>query len=184
MGRTPPRRRGQSRRFRRAGTTSRPEAPRAVPVSTSAASARTRSTRCVNVTDSYAGNLGQACVGGANPTTFTYSRTISVPQFGCQSYDNTATFTTNDTGATGSASQTVTVCGPAKTGALTIGFWKQTNGQNLIKQYCQNPALATYLKGLGGGSGPFSNAPTTSCNDLATYVYNIVNKASATDMNK
>ena len=138
----------------------------------------------VNVTDSYAGTLGTVTVGDANPTTFTYSRTINIPANGCLSYDNTATFTTNDTGATGSASQTVTVCGPANTGALTIGFWKGPNGQNLIQTYCQNPALATYLKGLGGGFGPFNNAPTTSCKDLASYVNTILTGASATDMNK
>ena len=137
---------------------------------------------CVSVSDSYAGSLGTACVGDANPKTFTYTRTIPVVA-GCVSYDNTATFTTNDTGTTGSASQTVTVCGPVKTGALTIGFWKTTNGQNLIKQYCQNPALANYLKGLGGGSGPFSNAPTTTCTALATYVQGVLNGASATNMN-
>ena len=78
----------------------------------------------------------------------------------------------------------MTVCGPAKTGALTIGFWKTTNGQGLITTYCQSPALANYLKGLGGGSGPFSNAPTTNCRDLATYVQGILTGASATDMNK
>ena len=138
---------------------------------------------CANVTDTHAGTLGTVCVGDANPTEFTYSRTIAV-QPGCVSYDNTATFTTNDTEATGSDSETVTVCGPARTGALTIGFWKTTNGQGLIKTYCQNPALANYLKGLGGGSGPFSNAPTTSCNDLANYVSGILTSASATDMNK
>ncbi len=139
---------------------------------------------CVNVTDSYAGSLGSACVGGANPTTFTYSRTIPVPQFDCLSYDNTATFTANDSGATGSASQTVKVCGPAKTGALTIGFWKTTNGQNLVKTYCNNGAnnLGTYLASLGGGSGPFSGAPT-NCTSLKTYVYNILNGATASNMN-
>jgi hypothetical protein len=140
---------------------------------------------CTNVTDSYNGTLGTVCVGDANPTTFNYSRTIAVPAHDCLSYDNTATFTTNDTGATGSASQTVTVCGPANTGALTIGFWKTTNGQNLIKTYCTKGSdnLGTYLKNLGGGSGPFSNAPT-DCSGLATYVQNILNGASATDMNK
>ena len=137
---------------------------------------------CAAVSDSYKGPLGTVCVGDANPSTFTYSRVVAVPN-GCLSYDNTATFTTDDTGATGSASQTVTVCGPVKTGALTIGFWKNTNGQNLIKQYCQNPALGNYLKGLGGGSGPFSNAPT-GCNNLASYVSTILNAASATNMNK
>jgi hypothetical protein len=139
---------------------------------------------CVDVTDSFQGSLGSACVGGSNPTTFTYARTITVPQFDCQSYDNTATFTTTDSGAIDSASQTVTVCGPAKTGALTIGFWKQTNGQNLVKYYCQNGSnnLGTYLAGLGSGSGPFSNAPT-GCTSLKTYVFNILSGASATNMN-
>ena len=141
----------------------------------------------VSVTDDFNGTLttlGSVSVGDANPTAFTYSHTVNIPANNCVSYDNTATFTTNDTGATDSASQTVTVCGPANTGALTIGFWKGPNGQSLITTYCQNPTLANYLKGLGGGSGPFSNAPTTSCKDLASYVYNILNGASATDMNK
>jgi hypothetical protein len=140
---------------------------------------------CADVTDSYAGTLGTACASDGLSKSFTYSRTIAVPQNDCQSYDNKATFTTNDTGATGDASQTVTLCGPARTGALTIGFWKTTNGQNLVKTYCNNGSsnLGTYLVGLGGGSGPFSTAPT-SCSSLATYVYNILNGASATDMNK
>lgn len=138
---------------------------------------------CVSVSDSYAGTLGMACVGDANPKLFTYSRTVPVPQFDCQSYNNTATFTTNDQGVTGSASQTVKVCGPAKTGALTIGFWKTTNGQNLIKTYCAN-TLDDYLAGLGGGSGPFSDASGKNCTQLATYVFNILSGASATDMNK
>jgi len=137
---------------------------------------------CTNVNDSFAGALGQVCVGDANPKSFLYSRAIPVPANDCQSYDNTATFITTDTGATGSASQTVTVCGPAKTGALTIGFWKNTNGQGLVKSYCQNPALGNYLKGLGGGSGPYANAPV-ACSDLATYVSNILNGTSATNMN-
>jgi hypothetical protein len=139
---------------------------------------------CANVTDSYEGTLGTACVGDPNPTTFTYGRTIPVPANDCLSYDNTATFTTNDSGSTGSASQTVTVCGPARTGALTIGFWKTTNGQALVKTYCQNPALGNYLKGLGSGSGPFSDYTGTTCNALATYALNVIKGASATNMNK
>jgi len=140
---------------------------------------------CVNVTDTYAGTLGTVCVGDANPKTFSYQRTIAIPANGCLSYDNTATFTTNDTGTFGSDGETVQVCGPAKTGALTIGFWKTTNGQGLIKTYCNNSGnnLGTYLKGLGAGVGPFSDAPT-SCSSLATYVSNVLKGASATDMNK
>jgi hypothetical protein len=65
---------------------------------------------------------------------------------------------------------------------LTIGFWKNTNGQGLIKTYCQSGALGTYLRGLGAGSGPFSNASST-CTGLATYVSGILNGASATNMN-
>jgi hypothetical protein len=139
---------------------------------------------CTNVTDSYAGLLGKACVGDANPQSFSYSRTIAVPANDCQSYGNTATFTTNDSGATGSASQSVSVCGPAKTGALTIGFWKNTNGQNLIKTYCGTDptGLGAYLRGLGAGSGPYNNA-SSSCSSLATYVSNILSGASATNMN-
>ena len=143
---------------------------------------------CIDATDAFnggaAGALGKVCVGDPNPKVFTYSRTVNIPQFACVSYKNTAAFTTEDTGATGSASKTVTVCGPANTGALTIGFWKGPNGQGLITTYCGSPALANYLKSLGGGSGPFSNAPTTSCKDLAGYVSSILTAASATDMNK
>jgi hypothetical protein len=142
---------------------------------------------CVNVTDSYAGTLGTVCVGDANPTTFTYWRTIPIPQYGCLSYDNTATFTTNDNGATGSDSQTVTVCGPARTGALTMGFWKGPNGNSLILNYSSpsgKTSLASYLSGLGGGTGPFADAAGKTNSQLVTYVNGILNGASATDMNK
>ena len=139
---------------------------------------------CVGVTDSYAGSLGTACVGGDNPKSFSYQRTIAVPAHGCLSYDNKATFTTDDTGATGSADETVTVCGPANTGARTIGFWKTTNGQNLVGTYCVKGTyyLGTYLQGLGAGAGPFNSAPT-SCSSLKTYVFNVLKGASATNMN-
>jgi hypothetical protein len=139
----------------------------------------------ITVTDSFAGALGTVTVGDANPKTFTYQRTIAVGS-GCSSYDNTATFTTNDTGATGSASQTVTVCGPTPSGALTMGFWKGPNGNALIQYYCApagKTSLATYLSGLGGGSGPFADAAGKSCLDLVAYVDAILNNANAADMN-
>jgi len=140
---------------------------------------------CVNVTDTFAGTLGQVCVGDANPTTFKYARTIAVLP-GCVSYDNTATFTTNDNGATGSAGQTVTVCGPPNTGALTMGFWKGPNGNSLIQNYCApsgKTSLATYLAGLGAGSGPFSDAAGKTCTQLVAYVDGVIVGANGSNMN-
>jgi hypothetical protein len=134
---------------------------------------------CVNVTDSYAGTLGTACVGDANPKTFTYSRTVPVPANGCVSYDNTATFTTNDTGTTGSASRTVTVCGPAKTGALTMGFWQNKNGQGIITNGASTGGVCnsgTWLRQFN----PFQDlSATATCKQVATYVYNIIKAANA-----
>lgn len=91
---------------------------------------KTEIDECVDVTDTFDGGaaetLGTVCVSGyANPTYFRYSRTIAIPAYGCLSYLNTATFVTNDTGATGSDSVTVQVCRkPPVTGARTMGFWQ------------------------------------------------------------
>jgi hypothetical protein len=139
--------------------------------------------KTITVTDSYAGTLGTATATDSSPftsKTFTYSRTFTVPTNNCVTYKNTASIF--ETGQMDSAS--VEVCGPAKTGALTIGFWKTTNGQNLIKTYCTSGSgnLGTYLAGLGAGLGPFSNAPS-DCSSLAKYVTNILAGASATNMN-
>jgi len=141
---------------------------------------------CVDVSDSYAGVLGKVCVGDDNPKTFTYSRIIPVPQFNCQSYDNTATFTTNDTGATGSASQTVKVCGPVKTGALTMGFWQNNNGQGIIKAGASTAGVCnsgTWLRQYA----PFQDlSATATCAQVATYVTNVIKAANASgaSMNK
>jgi hypothetical protein len=115
--------------------------------------------------------------------TYNYSKTFTVGA-GCTDYKNTATETTDDTSTAKTADATVTVCGPARTGALTIGFWKTTNGQNLIGTYCINGSynLGTYLRGLGAGSGPFASAPTT-CSGLKTYVSGILGGVNAKDMN-
>lgn len=81
--------------------------------------------KCITVSDSLQGNLGTVCVGDA-PKTFTYSRTIG-PYSVCGDYtvDNTASFTTNDTGTTGSDSWSVAVNVPCVGGCtLTQGYWK------------------------------------------------------------
>jgi hypothetical protein len=114
--------------------------------------------------------------------TLTYSRSIPIPAHGCLDYTNTATESTL-TDSTTPDSVTVTVCGPANNSALTIGFWKTTNGQALLKTYscpASKTSLANYLKGLGAGAGPFTDA--TGC-DLSTYVSGILTKATATNMN-
>jgi hypothetical protein len=114
---------------------------------------------CVNVTDTYAGDLGKVCVGDANPKTFTYDRTVKFDegQLGkCVKYDNTATFTTNDTGATNSDSESVTVC--FKYDALTIGYWGTHLGNDGKKGGTNE---CNGLK-LPGGTGCSSNAPWAS----------------------
>lgn len=67
---------------------------------------------CVSVTDSMAGSLGTVCVGDS-PKTFTYEVTIGpFSTCGEHTVPNTASFATNDTGATGSASASVGVTVP------------------------------------------------------------------------
>ena len=133
---------------------------------------------CTDVTDTYAGSLGTVCVGDDNPTDFTYQRSIAV-QSGCIDYDNTGSFITNDTDATDSDSQTVTVCGPLDTGALTMGFWQNKNGQAIIKAGAPSSGTcnsATWLRQYA----PFQDlSATASCNSVAAYVAGIVKVASA-----
>ncbi len=138
---------------------------------------------CVKVTDSYAGTLdAELCVGEA-PQSYTYSRTVPVPATGCVRYDNTATFTANDTSQTGSSSQTVTVCG--ETGARTIGFWQNKNGQGIITGGASVGTVCksgTWLRQFA----PFQDlSATATCAQVATYVFNVIKAASAagTSMN-
>jgi hypothetical protein len=136
---------------------------------------------CVTVTDTFNGTkttLGTVCQSDASPTTFLYSHTVNVPAHGCVSYDNTATFTTNTTSTTGSASQTVTVCGPVKTGALTIGYWQNKNGQGIITGQAKTGVCGsgTYLRTYA----PFQDlSATATCTQVATYVTNVIKAANA-----
>src|SRR5207249_9879095 len=136
---------------------------------------------CVTVTaPSYsAGTLGTACNAGPNnPTSYTYARTIPVPTFNCMFYDNTATFTTIDTSATRSASKKVEVCGPAKTGALTMGYWQNKNGQAIISGQAKTGTCpsATWLRGYA----PYQDlSSTATCSAVATYVTNVIKPANS-----
>ena len=85
---------------------------------------------CIDVSDSFAGSLGTVCYGvDTLPKIFTYSRYIG-PYTTCGDYtvDNTASFVTYDTGATGSSSWTVNVHVPCNGCSLTIGYWKTHAG--------------------------------------------------------
>ena len=90
----------------------------------------------VVVSDTFAGTLGTVTYTDLSPKTFTYSRTITSSDYtGCGTFTfpNTASFITNTTATTGSASQTVTVnvvgCGVF---GKTLGFWHNKNGHAIL----------------------------------------------------
>jgi hypothetical protein len=147
---------------------------------------------CVDVTDSFGRNggtaatngLGTVCVGGANPTTFSYQRTVVVPAADCVRMDNTATFTTGTTGATGSATKSVTVCGPAHTGALTMGFWQNSNGQTIIKTAPSAGGVCLATPWLRQYTQFQDLSSTANCGTVAGYAYKVVKAATCTSTSK
>jgi hypothetical protein len=137
---------------------------------------------CVAVSDSLFGSLGTVCSTDPSPKTFTYSLTFPAPLAPplCVSYTNTAKFTANTTGATGSASKTVTVCRvPAVTGALTMGFWQNKNGQAIITGGASTAGVCnsgTWLRQFA----PYQDlGATANCGAVATYVTNLIKAANA-----
>jgi hypothetical protein len=131
----------------------------------------------VTVSDTFAGTLGTVSQSAPSPKYFYYSRTVPIPAYGCATYDNTATFTADDTGANGSASQSVQACRVApRTGALTMGFWQNKNGQAIIKAANQ-AALSAWLKTYH----PFSDAPSSN---VAGWVLNVIKAATCTSTSK
>ena len=109
--------------------------------------------------------------------TFSYSRVITVTPGQCKSYDNTATIT--ETGQ--NSSETVTVCGTG-TGALTMGFWKNTNGQKIITSYCggSGTSLYTFLTGYN----PYKDLSSSTCSKIATYVSGVISAATCSSSSK
>jgi len=134
--------------------------------------------KTITVTDTYAGTLGTATATDGAPFTiasFLYWRTIPAPATGCLSYPNTATIVeTNQT-----SSQNVTVCKiPPATGALTMGFWKNKNGQNIIKGDGSTNGVCKLTLWLWQYA-PFQDlAANASCTAVATYVNNIIGAAT------
>lgn len=122
----------------------------------------------IHVTDSQGGALGTVGPASDDPSnlvsaTFTYSKTFSPPSSGCATVNNTATIT--ETGQT--ASKSVQNC---NSGALTMGFWHNQNGQAIIKGANQT-ALANYLTGYA----PFADLSGS----VANYFTNVFNAANA-----
>jgi hypothetical protein len=144
--------------------------------------AETKVDDCATVTDNFNGTpstLGTPCASDPSPITYTYSHAIPVPSFNCLNYTNTAAFVTNTTGTTGSDSKPVEVCGPAKTGALTMGFWQNKNGQGIITGGASTSGVCksgTWLRQYA----PFQDlSATATCSQVGTYVTNIIKAASA-----
>ena len=128
--------------------------------------------KTITVTDTFGGvtnALGTLTATDAQPYTshtFAYPRTVAVPASGCLSYDNTAKITeTNQT----TLKVTVQAC-KALTGALTMGFWQNKNGQAIIAGANQS-ALGSFLTGYH----PFSDMT----NPITAYVTNVIKAASA-----
>jgi hypothetical protein len=71
----------------------------------------------------------------------------------------------------------VTVCGTGGVGALTMGFWQNKNGQGIISGQAKGASCpsAEWLNDFH----PFSNlSGTSTCAQVATYVYNIIKAAT------
>jgi hypothetical protein len=80
---------------------------------------------CIDATDDKYGALGTVCAGEA-PKTFSYSLTVGPYDVcGDYTYENIASFVTNDTKSTGSDNWIVKINVPCAGGCtLTPGYWK------------------------------------------------------------
>jgi hypothetical protein len=140
---------------------------------------------CVKATDTVDGVTTTLDDPLCESKTYTPKLTFPVPASGCVTHNNIAAFVTKDTGATGEAKQSVQVCGPVDTGALTIGYWQNKNGQKIITDGASTAKVcnsATWLRKYA----PFQDlSATATCKDVAAYVTNIIKAAnsSGTSMN-
>jgi len=137
---------------------------------------------------------GSATLEGTPPSgtisssqTLEYSYVVKVPH-DCVKLENTASFAVtdedNDADDTASASVTAKVCRtPANTGALTMGFWQNKNGQAIISGQAKTGTCAsgTWLRQFH----PFSDlAASSTCSQVATYVYSVIKAATCTSTSK
>jgi hypothetical protein len=134
---------------------------------------------CVKATDTVDGVPTTLDDPLCESKTYTPKLTFPVPASGCVTHNNVAAFITEDTGTTGEAKQSVQVCGPVDTGALTMGYWQNKNGQKIITDGATTAKVcnsATWLRNYA----PFQDlSATATCKDVATYVTNIIKAANA-----
>jgi hypothetical protein len=106
---------------------------------------------------------------------FKYSKSFPVPATGCVTVNNTATIT--ETGQ--HADQSVKVCGPVKTGALTMGYWQNKNGQAQITGGSSTAGVCNSGTSLRQYA-PFQDlSATATCAQVAAYVTNVIKAANA-----
>jgi hypothetical protein len=136
----------------------------------------------ITVSDTFNGvttTLGTLTATDSSPfpsATYTYPHTVNVPTVNCVKYSNTAVIV--ETGQSGT--QTVEVCGPARTGALTMGFWQNKNGQAIITGGASTGAVCNSGTSLRGYA-PFQDlSATATCVQVATYVTNVIKAALCT----
>jgi hypothetical protein len=128
------------------------------------------SDNCVDVTDTYAGDLSGAtagnpfptCVGGAGDNngtfTFTYSRTVNAPPLGtCVQLMNQASFADNSLHQSTGSTQVVTTNVCTFNAPLTIGYW----GNHLASSNKSSSLYDNYCKSPLSGTGCSSNGPWT-----------------------
>ncbi len=145
--------------------------------------------KTVTVTDTFNGGtpttLGTLTATDTKPYTsaaYKYSHTVNVPQFNCVKYTNTAKIV--ETGQ--SDSKTVEVCGPAKTGALTMGYWQNKNGQGIISASGPSTGpctLTTWLRLYApfqdlSSTAPCGSVGSTSNTNVVGYVYTVIKAAT------
>ena len=125
--------------------------------------------KTVTVSDTLGGtttSLGTGTATDSTPSTvkvFNYTRKLAPPDSGCTTQTNTAKLV--ETGQTATAS--VRTC---NTGALSMGYWRNKNGQAIISAANQSN-LGSWLRQFH----PFSDAPSSG---LAAYVAKIIGAAS------
>lgn len=129
--------------------------------------------RVIEVTDTFDSvttTLGTLTAADDVPyvsATYTYAHAVSNAATGaCQTYPNTATIV--ETGQT--ASQVVTACNTG-TGALTMGFWQNKNGQRIIADANQ-AVLRTFLMSYA----PFQDLGSK---EIASWVMTVIKTANA-----